>query len=50
MMLAKELEKGKKVALVGDDGKGVLASLQFWTVKSVKEGKEKVEGLLEEWG
>ena len=49
MMLAKGLERGKKVALVGDEGKGVLACLQCWTVKSVAEAKEKVQGLSEEW-
>lgn len=42
MVLAKGLERGRKVVLVGDDGKGVMASLQCWTVKSVAEGKEKV--------
>ena len=49
MMLTKELKKGKKVALMGDEGKGVMASLQYWTVKSVAEAGEKVEGLLKEW-
>lgn len=49
MMLAKELKKGKKVALMGDEGKGVMASLQYWTVRSVAEAGEKVEGLIKEW-
>lgn len=35
MMLAKELEKGKKVALMGNKVNRVVASLQYWTVKSV---------------
>ena len=48
-MFAGELEKGKKVALMGDDGKGVMASMQCWTAKSVAEAQEKVEKLLKEW-
>lgn len=35
MMLAKELEKGKKVALMGNKVNRVVASLQYWIVKSV---------------
>ncbi|KAK4691434.1 hypothetical protein P7C71_g5566, partial [Lecanoromycetidae sp. Uapishka_2] len=49
MMLAKELAKKKKVALVDDDGKGVVASLETWTENSVREGMDKVKGLLQEW-
>lgn len=47
--LAKELGKSKKVALVGDDGRGIVASVNHETVPSVKDGQEKMKEILETW-
>lgn len=49
MALAEELRKRKKVALVDDAGRGVVASLRCWAYDSVAEGQEKIKELLREW-
>lgn len=47
--LARELEKGKKVGFVDEEGKGLVASLKFWVVGDVAERVDKMHDLLKEW-
>ncbi len=47
--LAKGLEKGNKVALLDEEGKGVIASLKTWVVGDVAGGVEKMNELVKDW-